>query len=301
MKGKFSLSDAKEIAITGYLSRLGIEPVKIRGNDHWYYSPFRNEKTPSFKVNVRKNVWFDHGSGEGGTIIDLGTRLHNCSLPEFLNKLSDGDSVIMASAVLPDLQPENRLHIHSIKEINDSYLIHYLKHRSVPLSVAKKFCHEISFQIGEKIYSAVGFPNQSGGFELRNSWFKGSSSPKDISFIKGNDDQLCVLEGFIDFLSLIQFKENKLWSNDSNFLVLNSLSLLNKNINLIKGSKNVLLFLDNDAAGIKAKESLSSNAVQFSDMSGEYAGFKDLNEFLVESRKGARPFIDHNKKKGFSL
>lgn len=301
MKDKLSLLEAKQVSIAGYLSGLGIEPAKIRGDDHWYLSPFRNEKTPSFKVNLRKNVWFDHGSGEGGTILDLGTRLHNCSLPDFLNKLSVGDTVVVTSAVLPNLQPENRLHIHSIKEISNSYLIHYLKQRSIPLTVAKQFCHEINFQIGEKSYSAVGFPNKSGGFELRSSWFKGSSSPKDISFIKGKDDQLCVLEGFIDFLSLIQFQETNLWSKDSSFLVLNSLSLLNKNIGVIQESKNVLLFLDNDAAGIKAKESLSSKAIQFSDMSGEYAGFKDINEFLVESRKASRPFFDHHKKKGFSL
>ena len=35
-------------------------------------SPFKNERTPSFKVSNVKNIWKDFGSGKGGTsIIDF--------------------------------------------------------------------------------------------------------------------------------------------------------------------------------------------------------------------------------------
>jgi len=58
----------------------------MRNSDYWYLSPFRQEKTPSFKINRHQNVWFDHGAGEGGTIIDLGVKLYNCTYQELLEK-----------------------------------------------------------------------------------------------------------------------------------------------------------------------------------------------------------------------
>ena len=63
---------AKAEPLPEFLGRLGHVPTSIRGHDVWYRSPFRpDERTPSFKVDRQKNVWFDHGMGVGGTIIDL--------------------------------------------------------------------------------------------------------------------------------------------------------------------------------------------------------------------------------------
>src|SRR5690349_17330610 len=82
-----NFSESKRIPITEYLAKLGFEPAKVRGNDYWYRSPLRSEKDASFKVNVRLNLWYDHGSGEGGTILDLGAKINSCSVVEFLTKL----------------------------------------------------------------------------------------------------------------------------------------------------------------------------------------------------------------------
>jgi hypothetical protein len=40
-----SCREAKEIDLVDYLQKLGYKPSKIRGQGHWYLSPFRNEKT----------------------------------------------------------------------------------------------------------------------------------------------------------------------------------------------------------------------------------------------------------------
>ena len=60
-KQKLSIREAKEMDMVGYLSTLGFEPAKIKGNDFWYSSPLRQERTPSFKVNRTLNRWFDYG------------------------------------------------------------------------------------------------------------------------------------------------------------------------------------------------------------------------------------------------
>jgi DNA primase len=207
MKNKLTFNEAKQIPIIDYLDKFGIMPIKISGNDYWYFSPFRDERTPSFKVNIKKNLWYDHGLGEGGSIIDLGARLHQCSLSQFLDDLSEDKYSFNVTRNNSSAQiQENRLEVLAVKELTDPGLIQYLKERSIEPGNARQYCSEVEFAIKGRSYTAIGFPNNSGSYELRNRWFKGSSSPKDISLIKGDLDKLCIVEGFIDFLSLQQLQ-----------------------------------------------------------------------------------------------
>jgi hypothetical protein len=80
---------AKKIDLVDYLAGLGYHPQKASHPDYWYLSPFRDEKTVSFKVNRQKNVWYDHALGKGGDLIHFGTLYHNCSLSEFLDRLPE--------------------------------------------------------------------------------------------------------------------------------------------------------------------------------------------------------------------
>ena len=61
----------KRFPIEDFLARLGHHPVQRRANAVWYRSPYREEHTPSFKVNPEKNLWFDFGEGKGGNIFAL--------------------------------------------------------------------------------------------------------------------------------------------------------------------------------------------------------------------------------------
>lgn len=278
-----SFSDAKRIAITDYLAGIGIEPAKIRGADHWYHSPFRHERTPSFKVNTKLNVWYDHGSGEGGTIVDLGAKLHECSLSDFLEKLSSSNYSPVTWHRPAFERPENKLEIVNTKDLLNRDLIHYLESRRIQPHFAREYCKEVEFRIAGKSYLAIGFENRSGGYELRNRWFKGSSSPKDVSFIENGSDSLCVIEGFVDFLSALTLnqKQSIQLPLRSNFLILNSLSFLHKNTSVLEKHKDNLLFLDNDLAGKEAIQKLTQKGVQLRDASAFYQPFKDVNEYLV--------------------
>lgn len=137
------------------------------------------------------------------------------------------------------------------------------------------------FQISNKKYLAVGFQNDSGGYELRNSWFKGSSSPKDVSYIHNDSNKLYVVEGFMDFLSIEQLKsKTPAFGTDADVLVLNSLSFLKRSHSVIKEHES-FLFLDNDQAGTSAKTNLHHEHIPFMDCSAFYSAHKDVNEFLV--------------------
>ncbi len=59
------------VPIAVFLARLGHEPVRRSGNELWYIAPYRGERTPSFRVNVAKQLWYDFGLGKGGDIFTL--------------------------------------------------------------------------------------------------------------------------------------------------------------------------------------------------------------------------------------
>lgn len=281
-----SYSEAKGIAITDYLSRLGFEPARVRGNDYWYRSPFRSERDASFKVNVKLNLWYDHGEGVGGTLLDLGPRLHSCTIREFVSRLEDSNLSLNFVPRKKDIEPaENRVEILATVPLNDSALLDYLNQRKIDREIATHYCEEVDFKIAQRNYKAVGFKNSSGGYELRNSWFKGSSSPKDITHIQDGRKSLLITEGFFDYLSLHQLRHVKVQDDigNSDKLILNSISFLRKSLPLIKTYPTKILFLDNDLAADKAKAYLRASNVEFIDRSGLYAKYKDINEMLVKS------------------
>ena len=282
--------ESKKIPITEYLARLGFEPARVRGNDYWYRSPFRGESDPSFKVNVRLNLWYDHGSGEGGTILDLGAKINGCSVVDFLRMLEvqNLDYSTFPFHREPKGEDENKLIITSVTHLSDPSLIEYLNSRAISSEIGYQHCLEAEFKIGKREYKAIAFQNQSGGFELRNSWFKGSSSPKDVSYFDSGSERIAVFEGFIDFLSLKQLQSDGASPTEqSDYLILNSLSFLSRNLESMKYRESVSVFLDNDTAGQKAKAQLEAAGVRFKDRSTLYTGFKDVNEYLVASQQNS--------------
>ena len=58
-----------------------------------FYSPERDESEASLHIDRSKNVWYDHGSGKGGTNADLVMLVKHCSRHEayeFLRSLEPG-------------------------------------------------------------------------------------------------------------------------------------------------------------------------------------------------------------------
>lgn len=72
-----------------YLSSLGFSPSKITGDNYFYLSLLREEKTASFKVNRTKNVWYDHGAGKGGNLVDFVCTYFHCNLTIALQKINE--------------------------------------------------------------------------------------------------------------------------------------------------------------------------------------------------------------------
>lgn len=289
-----------QIDLVDYLEKLGHRPIKIRNNDYWYLSPLREEKNASFKVNRRMNLWFDHGIGKGGTLIDFGKYYYHCTVKELLAKLETEKTSLLFSFHPHEnsiaCEKKNfsndpgKIIIVSSQEIRDPTLRQYLHDRKIPLAIANQYCHEVTFKLYSKKHIAIGFQNNAGGFELRNQYFKGCSTPKEPKLIQRNGEkELSVFEGFFNFLSFQTIQQAKeknlieLLKLHTASLVLNSISFFEKSRNLMEPYSKIHLFLDRDRMGIKYTQDALKWSDKYKDQSHNYRQFKDLNECLIKS------------------
>lgn len=265
-----NISDNEKI--TDFLQEYGCQPTSIRGNNWWYLSPLRDEHTASFKVDVSKNVWYDFGLGKGGNLRTLVRLL-------FHDNNHDLSSNHFFETKFPMTRQPKKSDIAfsdiTIMELKNHSLLSYLKKRGINEAIAVLYCKEIHYTNHGKRYYAIGFVNRNGGYEVRNAYFKGCISPKDISVIAQGRDCCHVFEGFIDFLSYVELH------GDCDAIVLNSVINVPKALDVLSKYPKVYCHLDNDEAGRNATRQIMESCVrEIIDASHEYVGYKDINEFL---------------------
>jgi len=295
-----TLDEIKKISIRAYLKQLGITPIKENDRYGMYRSPFREDSNASMKVDYNQNLWIDYGTGEGGSIIDLVSRLENCTISDAIKKLNNNISFPFHrdTPVVPTNR-ESAIKVESILPLTHPALFDYLKERNINTDIAKHYCSEVHYSIADKNYFAIGFPNDAEGWELRNRDFKGSISPKNITTINNSSDSVMVFEGFMDFLSYLSLKQNSSPTIDTT--VLNSTANLSKAIPFLQSHKTVHVFLDNDEAGRKSlvslRELLTSSEVI--DQSVFYRNHKDLNEYWQEQSEPKKEVRESNAVSSF--
>ena len=289
------LSRIKRYPIVEYLERKGIKPVRSTPAYALYHSPLRAETHPSFKVDTEKNLWIDYAEGKGGSIIDLCMRLEGCTLLEAIRILGQNapdithvprrESVQGSSKQESIRQAVSTSGVRRLIEVSDTLPPHLLKYleedRCINLEKAMPFLRCISYEVRGQHYQAIGFANQSGGYELRdNGTFKGTIAPKDITPIFADRaEPVCIFEGFMDFLSFFSMKEEVI----HHCLVMNSVSNVAKAIRYLNDRHltHIRAFLDNDDAGKRATNDFIRAGFKVEDMSVHYRNFKDLNEYHV--------------------
>jgi hypothetical protein len=281
-------SQANQINIVDFLAKSGIVPIKTRGRNFWYNSPLRNEKTPSFKVDLMRNAWFDFGVGYGGHLIDLVCKMYNVDLTGSMRILAGLD--IRSQPISFDKQKERSLEspiqIKDVQQLQHWALIKYLEERKIPVNIASSYTAQANYTItnpdtGEvKKYFALAFKNDLSGYELRNKYFKGGTSPKTITTIPGNEKKVNIFEGFIDFLSALVYYRQ--YSPSNTTIVLNSLSNINRLYGLLPNFDQINLFLDNDSAGENASNIINSMfPVTVNYAQTLYPEHKDFNDLLT--------------------
>src|SRR5215204_4078292 len=137
MREKLTCEQARRIDLVQYLETLGYYPQRICRTGYWYLSPLRQERTASFKVDGKLNLWYDHGIGKGGSLIDFGILYFNCPIGELLNRLT-GHLPASRSFHLPlhtsspgPREQEGKIRIVSAGSITHDTLKRYLATRKI--------------------------------------------------------------------------------------------------------------------------------------------------------------------------
>lgn len=274
---------AREISIKKVLQNLGCEPTKSNENESWYLSPFRIEKTASFKLNQKLNRWFDHGEQKGGNVIDFLVAKFGFSIPEALKYLDPFSDLIDFSFQKQKIETDIPIiSIIKVKPIQHPALLQYLENRKILYFTNIEQLKEIHYSINDKKYFGIGFKNRSNGWEIRSKYTKICLLKKDVFLIQNDSNSIRVFEGFFDYLAFLQIN-GKEKSKESDYLVLNSVALLEKNILILENYHTIELYLDNDNAGNKYTQSILNQFENSKDYRAIYFGFKDLNEMIINN------------------
>ena len=272
------------IPLEEVLQILGHLPTKQTEKEAWFLNPFANENHASFKINKNMNYWYLHSEGIGGNNVDFMKKYLNASVKEVLEWAEQNffSFQYQNNSNTKQKALANNYTIIEVKDIQHQALLEYLKSRKVENQL--EFLKEIHYRMNDKNYFGIGFKNDSGGYEIRNKYSKICLGKKDVSMIKNGSENLKIFEGFFDFLSFKNI-EKSLSDEKSDYIILNSVSMISKIKNLLKNYKKIELYFDNDEAGNRAVETLKKEFENVEDDRILYKDFKDLNDWAMSSTK----------------
>ena len=294
------LKEIKTIPLAAFLSQLGHEPAARKETRLWYKSPLRQEQTPSFKVETTLNCWYDFGIGKGGNIIDLAAEMYQSTDLRYLMRcIANSYPVPSVQTVASSFHQRHSapgMERYEVVPLEHCALVAYLQERGIPAHIAKANCKEAHYSVNGKPYFAVAFETVSGGWELRNRYFKGCRGRKDISYLPwardGPSTECVVFEVFIDYLSALALSI----ISGADAIILNSVVNVNKAVPYLKGYTTINCYLDNDNAGQTALAELTAiYGSTVIDRSTLYSEFNDLNDFLVNRSFTPNTISNENK------
>ena len=227
-------------------------------------------------------------------------RLHNCSLVQAIELFNGKQNIlpIFSIANSKTISPsQSRIEVIGSTNLCHSNLIEYFTHRGINLNIAKKYCREIHYRIGDRSFYAIGFPNNSYGYALRNPYFKGCLPPSDVSYVPSPSEQINLFEGFMDYLSLLTMSPDE---EKKAALILNSINNIKKSRFFLSKHKLICSYLDNDEGGKRTLEQLKRDGFTVQDCSSVFQNYKDLNEYLCAEFKHSEK-AENKKIKGIKL
>ena len=268
------------------LNYLG-KPAKKVAHGYLYHAPWREDTHPSLSVTDNGRGWHDLATGEHGSVIDLVMRCLNTNdvrlACEEIER-QDPASFSFSQSVFEESEEkkkESGFAKFEVEKLQSKGLFAYLYHRKVNIDIAKQFLQEAhySFKDGDSYLYALAYANDKGGYELRSSFYKGSTSPKGITthwLIDGAP--VVVFEGFFDMLSFATLCGGV----KHNYIVLNSIVNKEAALKALETSQNhVYLCLDNDRGGDDTTSWFQHQLPLAKDIRQRFAPAKDVNDYLM--------------------
>ena len=268
-----------------------------------YYSPFRDESSPSFHIKRSENIWMDFGSGKGGNVLTLVNLLAGISLVDCWDYVAgmDGSIIAVESPCPATSHKESPNHSKIIIDSVQSpfryrNLIRYAESRGIPGSLLERYCSEVTYHvqgITGTAWTGIGFP-AGDGWVLRHS-FNGPYAKRctgsSCSLLGAAGERVAsptcgrveVFEGFFDFLSWLVISDRT--KPFSDICVLNSVNNLSRGMDFIRSHRDISCWMDSDDAGRKAFYSIQQECPGARSHLADLQGCKDVNELLLHHRK----------------
>ncbi len=292
---------------------------------YMYYSPFRDESSPSMRVTVKPDgtwIWADFGSSpkeghrvDGGGILDMVKRLSGVhSDKEAWDVLGE----IGRTRGIEVIREESRENVRKVKDsgivVDDvscdftrKSLVNYAVNvRRIPQDILSRYCRQVTYHSKSDpshSYTVIGFPNNAGGFAMRGStrnrklnniWGISTLGPdgvlrKDASAVS---PKCATFEGFMDFLSYLSWRG--VAEPGMDVCILHSASNAVHAKEFLLSHESVRTFFDNDEAGTKATELVrdwcDEKGLDFKDGRSAYPDYNDINEAwqAVKERRNSK-------------
>lgn len=298
-----NISEAKSIRLDDFLENLGYVCAKETPSGKWYKSPFRDERTASFKLTRDGMAFYDHAEGRGGNIIDLAKRLGETdnvseALKFIENTVGSGYS-FQVRQTLP-VQPAEPYYSIVYDAEFSIYKGRYMSQAALYLKERRGISPEafypylrdvfhVSKPEQKKPFYAFGLPNIAGGFETRTffhgAWHKRTIGQKDITAFKADSDHA----PWFCFYSMMDFGTfltvDKPPRGAYSYLIINGDGLVSKAEDFIASlyaGGTMFHYPHNDQSGQKAYhrilDALTDRGWGGGDRAFTYEGFKDLTE-----------------------
>ena len=265
------LRQMKRLPMEQLLNIFGIN-VKSSGLNNMFRATWRNEKVASVSIRQAKDgawIFVDHGNDDKGSNIDLVMKIRGWSYIQTVQWFRNNFSFFSFPKSKKNYQEKVRIN-NSIaaakwKILANQNLIRLLKAFNKERHLPEKILRQSNIRElkvkhinTENSFWIAGHKNINGGWELFNpkpKGFKSCISPKGISCIKGQSDDLIVAESVIDVISA-----RIILKIDANLLSLNSTKLSKRaGLTLKRHGKiydRIILCLDNDKAGMSGTQIL---------------------------------------------
>ncbi|WP_312824824.1 toprim domain-containing protein [Epilithonimonas sp.] len=271
----------QKIGIRTVMESFNLLPSKDNHRSAFYFAIDREERTPSFSVDFVKNNAFDFGTGKSYDVISIVQQMKKCSVSEALKYLEKFDFSTTNEIQNVQEKQEIEYEILKVNSIRHLALIQYLISRKV--YEQKDLVKEVHYKMYGKKYFGIGFLNNSGGFEIRNKYSKICLGRKDVTLLKNQNNnftEIVIFEGFFDYLTYRNLEKEQ----SSDYLILNSTSMLFKVECELDQYDKISLFLDNDSDGKDAAIKIQNQFSNVENCSMVYKNFNDLNEWYCEQK-----------------
>jgi len=250
-------------------------PQSAAMKDGVYHSPFRDDRNPSFSISQQGRKWKDFSSDEGGDCIDFYQRATGCTLPEAMAALASGmtNQPVLAPAppkekilVVTDTQREfERQSVDGFKVAiskNESVLSKFLETKRIKRSMTESLWKEGSLGAidGRPVFHyPYGLKCRYEAETSRSTrWLCGSASGyvwRHQQLSSPHLKQVIITEGESDAMRLMSLVPQGMrrlvvaapgcsWRPTGDYL------------HLIAAHRSVVIWTDNDDAGIEFAERL---------------------------------------------